>query len=256
MTKNGYTDLYNTIKAIPLAQSAKEMKLSQVVAGFICVFGVTHILAGLLLYYANLPVFLNYVNEDGYIEYLTAFFLLLTSFYCMFKSLHIRNRWPSTFFGLLAILFFFGFGEEISWGQRLFGFETPEELKKINTQQEFNVHNIMVEDVKLNKLIFGKILYVGLFFYFLGFNFLYKKKIWFRKLIDKTGIPLPAPIYSLLFLLSVIGVQFIQHEGKWELDEFAVACFAFLCFLQPFNKNMQQRLAPKTPAGPPEYRNN
>lgn len=256
MIKNGYTGWYSTLKPFPLAQSAKEMKLAQVLAGFICVFAVMHILAGLFLYYANFPLFLDYVSEDGYIEYLTAFFLLLTSLYCLFKSLYIRNRWHSIFFGLMALLFFFGFGEEISWGQRIFGFETPEGLKRINSQQEFNVHNIMVEEVKLNKLIFGKILYTGLFIYFLGFNFLYKKKLWFRKLVDKTGIPLPAPAYSLLFILSVIGVQFIQHGEKWELDEFAIACFAFLCLLQPYNKKMQQRLAAKTPSGPPDYSNN
>jgi hypothetical protein len=33
-------------------------------------------------------------------------------------------------------------GEEISWGQRLFGFATPEAVVKHNQQQEFNLHNL------------------------------------------------------------------------------------------------------------------
>ena len=41
-----------------------------------------------------------------------------------------------------ALLFAFVAGEEISWGQRLFGFETPDALRAINTQNEFNIHNI------------------------------------------------------------------------------------------------------------------
>jgi len=33
-------------------------------------------------------------------------------------------------------------GEEISWGQRIFGFSTPEALNDINRQGESNLHNI------------------------------------------------------------------------------------------------------------------
>jgi len=37
---------------------------------------------------------------------------------------------------------FFIAGEEISWGQRLLKFDTPEELKEVNYQDEFTLHNI------------------------------------------------------------------------------------------------------------------
>src|SRR5688572_15161755 len=43
-----------------------------------------------------------------------------------------RNVW----FALLAILFFFGGGEEISWGQRIFGWETPGAFQQANLQRE------------------------------------------------------------------------------------------------------------------------
>ena len=99
----------------------------------------------------------------------------------------------------------------------------------------------MVGGVKLNKLIFGKIMYLGLFFYFLGFNFLYKSAAWFRKLIDTIGIPLPAPVFSILFTLSFLAIMLIQREAKWELAEFVITCFVFLCFFQPFNKKLQQQ---------------
>lgn len=33
-------------------------------------------------------------------------------------------------------------GEEISWGQRIFGWAEPESLGAINHQKELNVHNI------------------------------------------------------------------------------------------------------------------
>ena len=36
----------------------------------------------------------------------------------------------------------FAAGEEISWGQRIFEFATPDFLMPLNEQKEFNVHNI------------------------------------------------------------------------------------------------------------------
>jgi hypothetical protein len=48
------------------------------------------------------------------------------------------------------MLFFFGAGEEISWGQRIFGFKTPEPLAQVNKQDELNLHNLSIfENSKL-----------------------------------------------------------------------------------------------------------
>lgn len=41
-----------------------------------------------------------------------------------------------------ALLFFFGAGEEISWGQRIFNIKTPDALSAINAQDEITVHNM------------------------------------------------------------------------------------------------------------------
>jgi hypothetical protein len=43
---------------------------------------------------------------------------------------------------LLAVAFLFGFGEEISWGQRLVGIDVPPEIKDASSQEELNLHNI------------------------------------------------------------------------------------------------------------------
>jgi hypothetical protein len=46
----------------------------------------------------------------------------------------------------LAVLLFVGFGEEYSWGQRIFGWGTPESLGSANAQAESNIHNLKVLD--------------------------------------------------------------------------------------------------------------
>jgi hypothetical protein len=60
--------------------------------------------------------------------------------------------------GLAALLMLLALGtlvlaaEEISWGERVFGLVTPENLATLNKQQELNVHNLKVDGVSLNKI--------------------------------------------------------------------------------------------------------
>jgi len=89
-------------------------------------------------------------EEDGLYEYLTSLFfgvgaaLYLRLFLVARPGcdlLLLRTR-RNVFFLALAALFLFGCGEEISWGQRLIGFETPESFQGVNVQWEMNIHNL------------------------------------------------------------------------------------------------------------------
>jgi hypothetical protein len=46
-------------------------------------------------------------------------------------------------YAVFAAASLFVFGEELSWGQRLFGFGTPEPLQEINNQDEVTLHNVV-----------------------------------------------------------------------------------------------------------------
>ena len=89
----------------PSTKVLKRHQLSTILTRAVFLFGTIHILVGLFLYYTSFPAFLAYVDEDGYVEYLTAFFLLMTSFYCLFKGFTTQRKVPTAFFSLMAILF-------------------------------------------------------------------------------------------------------------------------------------------------------
>ena len=80
-----------------------------------------------------------FAQEDGAIEYGTFFFLLCISilqFIRLFtasKDKKVLWKLGILFFG---ILFLFGAGEEISWGQRIFGIESGEFFQGNNLQKE------------------------------------------------------------------------------------------------------------------------
>ena len=61
-------------------------------------------------------------------------------------AMRMRHRLPEARLGIWLSLVVIGSiyfaGEELSWGQHLFGWQTPELLETINDQEETNVHNI------------------------------------------------------------------------------------------------------------------
>ena len=87
----------------------------------------------------------THIKEDGWVENLTAVWLLLAGLMLLATALAETNFLRRCIYVLGSIAFVFGAGEEISWGQRILGFATPDFLLNLNTQGEFNVHNINYE---------------------------------------------------------------------------------------------------------------
>jgi len=78
-------------------------------------------------HFVGKEAFLNFIREDGPVEYPTAFFLFFSSLVSLYWVFHYHKMkkplWLLTW-AVLALLFFFGAGEEISWGQRIFGIQS------------------------------------------------------------------------------------------------------------------------------------
>ena len=81
----------------------------------------------------------NLTAEDSWVENGTAFLFFLTALLLLETAASRRPAWP---YILGALAFVFAAGEEISWGQRIFLFETPDYLRERSRQDEFNLHNI------------------------------------------------------------------------------------------------------------------
>ena len=65
-----------------------------------------------------------------------------------------RDRWPwrPPFRVFLALALLVLFAEELNWGQRLLGFETPDAVREINYQRQFNLHNLTVIQDRNNEV--------------------------------------------------------------------------------------------------------
>lgn len=109
------------------------------VAPFVLVAGLT----------ALLPfrdAFFWLTDEDSVVEWLQMLCLIgivVSSIAMTVIAARRRVMWAAVLFGAIALASIFVTGEEVSWGQRVFGWATPDILSESNRQNESNIHNII-----------------------------------------------------------------------------------------------------------------
>jgi hypothetical protein len=193
-------------------------------------------------------------DEDSWVESIGAMAFLVASilfFITYWQSEDNGNDfyWFKTnknwiFLGL-SFLFFVAFGEEISWGQRIFGWSTPEELAKVNYQQETNIHNLDFFTFKheTNDEWYAPLLVLnaGRIFFYFWFSFMviipllnqFHKKS--RRLFSRINIPI-APLWtgilmiSILIIAKVYKVLFAKSPGDYSgsIDEIMECNYALV----------------------------
>ena len=199
------------------------------------------IATGILLFYTDVARFEQYVKEDGIAEWLTVAGLLSGSFVCLSRFVGLLGKKSGWFLLVtlgLALFLFFAAGEEISWGQRIFGLKTPEYFQQHNAQQETNLHNLVVSGVKLNKLIFSILLVGMLAVFLLIVPLLYQKNRTARKFLDKSAVPVPQFYQVLAFITVFILTTLIRHGKNAELLECCGALLFFLIVRYPKNREI------------------
>lgn len=182
-----------------------------------------------------------YAFEDGLVEYGTAIFLLVGSLVLVgnARSLGGRGmRLAAVLTGFYALLFFLGAGEEISWGQRIFGWESSEFFQENNKQMETNFHNLVVGGTHLTKTVFGSGLTAVILLYLIVLPLLYPRVGLIRRLADKFAVPVPGLRHTLFAVAaSLVIVAMGDQNRKWEVYELVFSLLMVSVFLLPQNRD-------------------
>ena len=97
-------------------------------------------------------------NEDGWVENLTAVWLFLGGVFLFAVALMERKVFQRLVYVAGGVALIYGAGEEISWGQRIFGWRTPDILAEINSQGELTLHNTFLHGIHYQVLRYGPLL--------------------------------------------------------------------------------------------------
>ena len=147
--------------------------------------------------------------EDGIIEGTSALFLLCASVLSVRIALRLGRGRPEFYMHLfLGLLFFVMCGEEISWGQRYLGLQTPEFISAVNVQGEINFHNVY-------GYLFDHIFILGFLTWGVAVPLLDRFAPFFRQLFAAIGLPVPSAGLAVAMLVismiqSVIVYKFID----------------------------------------------
>lgn len=198
------------------------------------------------LVFFDIEAYFSLIREDGYVEYLSALFWFLSAAVLVLqavKSLKEESGKYSFLFGALFVAFFIVCGgEEISWGQRLTGHETPGWLKAVNVQEETTLHNIGSISV------FSNMFFLLTFVLFLILPYVAKRNPRVRNMLDAIRFPIPHGFATLIYAGSLavwilVGLRFgtlgfhpftIYAEKYYtQMDDEIfelLAAYSFFCF--------------------------
>ncbi len=155
--------------------------------------------------------FYTTIQEDGMLEWVTFWAFLLAGIYWIRAAIGQRRNAGKIpwFLAGVALFCFFVALEEISWGQRVFGYRPPAYFLEENSQQEFNIHN--VTSTSMRKLVMHVIL--------LGYGVVLALLTLIprvRGLLDKLAIVAPPLSLVPAFAATSIGyaVYPFSHAGE------------------------------------------
>lgn len=206
---------------------------------FIWILPFLLLISGALTALLGKSAYLWFTGEDGLAENLQiAFnvFALLLALLVIRRYRQIGATFIVVLYLILCCGFIFLIGEEISWGQRIFGWQTQGVLAEINTQGETNLHNIVGAKTafKWIQLLVGA---YGLLPLVIG---RWQAPAGLRKLFAAILPPVTLlPYFGLMFVWKLYR-NFIQLSPQWEfrLSEYnevlelvlALGLFLFMVF--------------------------
>ncbi len=221
---------------------------------------VIAVLTGVLVVFAThsllyTTAFHGLGEEDGFAESGGALCFLGSAISFFWLFLQLRRRPESTphdlgawwWYIILAALFVFITGEEISWGQRIFGWATPEWMAENNVQEETTIHNLEIfnahtKDHEL-KPFWQSLLTMNRLFslFWLSWCLVLPLAVRFVPIIAKiTGwfrVPIPNVVYGCVFFTAYATTKaFVMMNDPEEkilaqTDEIKEAFFALLLLL-------------------------
>ena len=191
----------------------------------------------LALYFLSPDSYVWLGTEDKFGEDMTSVFYFGAGFLMLWRSgSQIRNKQTTTIRELvpvlIALFFIFVGGEEISWGQRLFGFETPEVIIDNNVQGESTLHNLSFFD--RGGAVLNQHTILNLIALFMGviipISFNFSPPL--RRLLSSMNFPAPPLAVTMWFIVGLVHGQTIaKAEPHWSHTEVKELIFAVGFFL-------------------------
>lgn len=182
----------------------------------------------------------DFPGGAGAVEQFTEFFLFMALLFgvpVFFKHRRaIPDRALTIWFALWLLGTFYFLGEEVSWGQWWFGWDTPEAWAEYNRQDETNLHNVSSwfsekPRLMLELFVFSLGFTVPLFFHRIEKRLKLKAPlaVWMNWAVPVQACVAPAAflLFTRLLRLFFVDYPVLEFFADGEFREMLIAWFIF-----------------------------
>ena len=153
-------------------------------------------------------------TEGGFIEYGTSLTFLLSAIFAFSVARFFmtrKNKFLGYFYYFISAGTFFVGMEEISWGQKLIGFESTDFFQNYNSQKEITLHNLIWVNEYLDK---------GLMFVALigGMSWLTYTLVSRAKHNYRVKFVIPRWFFASFFLIVSLFFYLVEYIAIWNAD--------------------------------------
>lgn len=208
---------------------------------------VIFVVMAIYVSHTDLPYFESQmVADDGFFQWMIFSTLMFASLMCFYRANILKPFRGNVFATCLIIagVVFLCFAmDEMSWGQRVFDFESSEFFKEHNTRGQMNIHHLVIWGFHLNNIVFTVAIKILASLYFVVLPFFYDRLEKIKIFVNRFAIPLPRYTQTGAYLILAGLVSLIHSDLRYVIFEFGFYWILVLMMYNPLNDEVFSRVS-------------
>ena len=183
-------------------------------------------------------------RESGPLQWLIISTLLFASLMCFYRASILKPFRGGVFAGcsIVAGLIFLIFAlDEMSWGQIIFNYQTPEFIRVRNSMGEMNIRHLVIGGFEITDIIFTLFIKIIATLYFIVLPFFYSRLDQIKNFVNRFAIPLPRYTQTAAYAVAAILMSFIPSSVRHIVFEFVFYWILELMMYNPLNEEVFSR---------------
>ncbi len=199
------------------------------------------------MYHArNNPTYFESVlaREGGPLQWLIISTLFFAAIMCFYRASILKPfrggvfAACSIFTGFVFLMFAM---DEMSWGQIIFDYKTPEFIAVRNSLGEMNIRHLVIAGFEITDIIFTLGIKILATLYFIVLPFFYSRLEQIKNFVNRFAIPLPRYTQTAAYVVAAILMSLIPSDRRYIIFEFVFYWILVLMMYNPLNEEVFSR---------------
>ena len=182
--------------------------------------------------------------EGGPLQWLIISTLLFAALMCFYRASILKPFRGGVFAAcsiITGIVFLTFALDELSWGQVIFNYSTPESIAMRNSMGEMNIRHLVFAGFEITDIIFTLGIKILATLYFIVLPFFYSRLDQIKNFVNRFAIPLPRYSQTAAYAVSAILMSFIPSSLRYIVFEFVFYWILVLVMYNPLNEEVFSR---------------